>query len=64
MAKKLEKKAKDNCFYTQTIMRSINQSINQSPELTMAPNSQSSEAPTYNVMNIVSEKTIQWTNWR
>ena len=35
--------------------------INQSPELTMAPNSQSSEAPTYNVMNIVSEKTIQWT---
>ena len=37
----------------------FNQSINQSSELTMASNSQSSEAPTYNVMNIVSEKTIQ-----
>jgi len=36
------------------------QSINPSSELTTAPNSQSSEAPTYNVMYIVSEKTIQW----
>ena len=42
--------------------RPTDRPTDQSPELTMAPNSQSSEAPTYNVMNIVSKKTIQCTN--